>query len=339
MSNGQTHLSPHPRSLLGVRILGSGSYVPELVVTNQDLLETHGFDPEWIVNRTGIHERRFALPHQATSDLCTQAAIRCLKSAGREPADVDLLVVATFTPDMAFPATANLIQDRLKLSCPAFDVQAACAGFVFALVIAAQFVATGNSQCALVIGGDCNSRVINPADQKSFPLFGDGAGAVVLAPGEKDQGQVAYQLGSDGSGGDLLSRPACGSRIPPTAAVLEKGLHYLTMDGRAVFKWAVRILADSTLAVLAHGNCQVPQIRWFIPHQANVRIIHAASDVLGFHRDAVYKNLERFGNTSAGSIPLALDELYRDGAIQRGDLILTSGFGAGLNWGTVLWRW
>jgi 3-oxoacyl-[acyl-carrier-protein] synthase III len=339
MSNGPIHLSPQPRSLLGVRILGSGSYVPELVVTNQDLQETYGFDPEWIVNRTGIHERRFALPHQATSDLCTQAAIRCLKSAGREPADVDLLVVATFTPDMAFPATANLIQDRLKLNCPAFDVQAACAGFVFALVIAAQFVATGNSRCALVIGGDCNSRVINPGDQKSFPLFGDGAGAVVLAPGEKDQGLVAYQLGSDGSGGDLLSRPACGSRIPPSPAALEKGLHYLTMDGRAVFKWAVRILADSALAVLAHANCQVPAIRWFIPHQANVRIIHAASDVLGFHRDAVYKNLERFGNTSAGSIPIALDELYRDGSIQRGDLILTSGFGAGLNWGTALWRW
>ena len=339
MSNGQFHLAPPPRTLLGVRILGSGSYVPELVVTNQDLRETHGFDPEWIVNRTGIHERRFALPHQATSDLCTHAATRCLKAAGREPSDVDLLVVATFTPDMAFPATANLIQDRLKLTCPAFDVQAACAGFVFALVIAAQFVATGNSRCALVIGGDCNSRVINPGDQKSFPLFGDGAGAVLLAPGESDQGLVAYQLGSDGSGGDLLSRPACGSRIPPSPAVFEKGLHYLTMDGRAVFKWAVRILADSALAVLSHANCRVPEIRWFIPHQANVRIIHAASDVLGFPRDAVYKNLERFGNTSAGSIPIAWDELCREGAIDRGDLILTSGFGAGLNWGTALWRW
>ncbi len=295
--------------------------------------------PNGLSIEPGSIERRFALPHQATSDLCTQAALRCLKSAGREPSDVDLLVVATFTPDMAFPATANLIQDRLKLTCPAFDVQAACAGFVFALAIAAKFVGTGNSQCALVIGGDCNSRVINPGDQKSFPLFGDGAGAVLLAPGDKDQGLVAYQLGSDGSGGDLLSRPACGSRIPPSAAALEKGLHYLTMDGRAVFKWAVRILADSTLAVLAHANCRVPDIRWFIPHQANVRIIHAASDVLGFHRDAVYKNLERYGNTSAGSIPLALDELYREHVIERGDLILTSGFGAGLNWGTALWRW
>jgi hypothetical protein len=200
MNNGQLLSLTPIRSLLGIRILGTGSYVPELVVSNRDLQESHGFDPDWIVNRTGIHERRFALPHQATSDLCIQAALRCLRSAGREPADVDLLVVATFTPDMAFPSTANLVQDRLKLACPAFDVQAACAGFVFALVIAAQFVATGTSKNALVVGGDCNSRVINPGDQKSFPLFGDGAGAVLLTKGEPDQGLVAYQLGSDGSG-------------------------------------------------------------------------------------------------------------------------------------------
>jgi 3-oxoacyl-[acyl-carrier-protein] synthase-3 len=339
MSNGQLHVAPPTHSLLGVQVSGTGSYLPEQVVSNRDLQDSHGFDPDWIVNRTGIHERRFALPHQATSDLCTQAAIRCLRDAGRAPAEVDLLVVGTFTPDMAFPSTANLVQDQLKLACPAFDVQAACAGFVFALVIAAQFVATGNSHCALVIGGDCNSRVTNPGDQKSFPLFGDGAGAVLLEPGDRDQGLVAYQLGSDGSGGDLLSRPACGSRIPPSTAVLEQGLHYLTMDGRAVFKWAVRILADSTLAVLGHAGCQVRDIRWFVPHQANVRIIHAASDVLGFPRDAVFKNLERYGNTSAGSIPIALDELNRQGGFRRGDLLLTSGFGAGLNWGTVLWRW
>ena len=339
MSNGQLHVEARTRSLTGVQILGTGSYLPDNVVTNQDLLASHGFDPEWIVNRTGIFERRFALPHQATSDLCTHAATRCLEAAGCHPSEVDLLVVGTFTPDMCFPSTGNLVQDRLKLNCPAFDVQAACAGFVFALATAAQFVAAGTSTRALVIGGDCNSRVINPSDQKSFPLFGDGAGAVLLGPGTKEQGLVAYQLGSDGSGGDLLSRPACGSRIPPTLAALEQGLHYLTMDGRAVFKWAVRILADSAQAVLAQADCTIGDIRWFVPHQANVRIIHAASDVLGFHRDAVFKNLEKYGNTSAGSIPIALDELIRDGQIERGDLVLTSGFGAGLNWGTALWRW
>jgi 3-oxoacyl-[acyl-carrier-protein] synthase-3 len=190
-----------------------------------------------------------------------------------------------------------------------------------------------------VIGGDCNSRVINPGDQKSYPLFGDGAGAVLLAPGDVDQGMVSYQLGADGSGGDLLNRPAGGSRMPPTAEALEQGLHYLTMDGRAVFKWAVRTLADSTQDVLDHAGFRVADIRWFIPHQANVRIIHAATDVLGFHRDTVFKNLDRYGNTSGGSIPIALDEALRDGLVRRGDLILLAGFGAGLTWGTTLWRW
>src|SRR5947209_8927310 len=238
MSNGQVHVEPRTRSLTGVQILATGSYVPDNVVSNLDLRESHGFDPEWIVNRTGIHERRFALPHQATSDLCAHAATRCLKASHCDPSEVDLLVVGTFTPDMCFPSTANLVQDRLKLNCPAFDVQAACAGFVFALVTAAQFVAAGTSQRALVIGGDCNSRVINPNDQKSFPLFGDGAGAVLLAPGKADQGMLSYQLGADGSGGDLLNRPTCGSRIPPTPEALAEGLHYRTLEGRSVFKCA-----------------------------------------------------------------------------------------------------
>jgi len=339
MSTVAQHDEARTRTLMGVQILGSGRYLPETVVTNHDLLESHGFDPEWIVNRTGIHERRFAPAHQATSDLCAIAATRCLKAAGCDPSEVDLLVVGTFTPDMCFPSTACLVQDRLALNCPAFDLQAACAGFVYALATAAQFVAAGTSRRALVVGGDCNSRVINPNDQKSFPLFGDGAGAVLLAPGSPEQGMLAYQLGSDGAGGDLLSRPACGSRIPPSPEALANGLHYLTMDGRAVFKWAVRIVADSSATVLARARVDVRDVRWFIPHQANVRIIHSASDVLGFRREAVYKNLERYGNTSGGSIPIALDELVEDGQVERGDLILTSGFGAGLNWGTALWRW
>jgi 3-oxoacyl-[acyl-carrier-protein] synthase-3 len=338
-TNGHYHIEARTRSLTGVQILETGSYVPDHVVTNLDLQRSHGFDPEWIVNRMGIHERRFALPHQATSDLCAQAAIGCLTAADSDPADVDLLVVGTSSPDTCFPSTANLVQDALKLTCPAFDIQAACAGFMFALITAAQFVVAGTSKRALVIGGDCSSRMINPADRNSFPLFGDGAGAALLAPGTRTQGLIAYQLGSDGSGHDLLSRPACGSRIPPTPEVLEQGLHYLTMDGRAVFKWAVRILTHSTLEVLSQADCRVSDIRWFIPHQANTRIIHDASDALGIHRDAVVRNLERYGNTSAGSIPIALNELNEVGQIQRGDLLLMSGFGAGLNWGTALWRW
>ena len=339
MSNGPPHVDPRNRILTGVQILATGSAVPEQVVTNEDLRISHGFDPEWIVARTGIHERRFAAPHQATSDLSTQAASRCLKAASCDPSEVDLLVLATMTPDMAFPSTACLVQDRLKLHCPAFDLQAACAGFVYALITASQFVAAGTSRRALVIGADCNSRVINPNDPKSFPLFGDGAGAVLLAPGRSDQGMLAYQFGADGSGGDLLNRPACGSRMPPTAEALELGLHYLTMDGRAVFKWAVRILTDSSNQVLAHAGKTVADCRWFVPHQANVRIVHAASDVLGFPRENVFKNLDRYGNTSGGSIPIALDEMNRDGQIAAADLLLISGFGAGLTWGTTLWRW
>jgi 3-oxoacyl-[acyl-carrier-protein] synthase-3 len=342
MSNGQlshTQADPSTRVLTGLQILGTGSYVPEHVVTNDDLRASHGFDPQWIINRTGIHERRFAPPHQATSDLCTIAAQRCLRAAGCDASEVDLIIVGTMTPDMAFPSTACMVQDRLKATCPAFDLQAACAGFVYALITAAQFVAAGTAKRALVIGGDCNSRVINPGDQKSYPLFGDGAGAVLLGPGERNQGMLAYQLGADGSGGDLLNRPACGSRMPPTAEAIEQGLHFLTMDGRAIFKWAVRMLADSALAVLHRAGREVADVRWFIPHQANVRIIHAATDVLGFDRDNVFKNLDRYGNTSGGSIPIALDEAYRQSDIRRGDLILFSGFGAGLTWGTALWAW
>jgi 3-oxoacyl-[acyl-carrier-protein] synthase-3 len=334
-----THVEPPIRKLTGLRILGTGSYVPEQVVTNEDLRESHGFDSDWIINRTGIHERRFAPPHQATRVVCVHDSNRCLKAADVDPSEIDLLVVGTMTPDMCFPSTACLIQDRLKLTCPAFDLQAACAGFMYALITASQFVAAGTSRRALVIGGDCNSRVINPNDQKSFPLFGDGAGAVIVGPGGPDEGMLAYQLGSDGSGGDLLNRPACGSRIPPSVEAIEQGLHYLTMDGRAVFKWAVRTLTDSSIGVLRAAEREVADVRWFIPHQANVRIIHAASDVLGFHRDAVFKNIHRYGNTSGGSIPIALDEVRRDGGIDRGDLLLFSGFGAGLSWGTVLWRW
>jgi 3-oxoacyl-[acyl-carrier-protein] synthase III len=339
MSIGPLYAEARTRTLTGVQILGTGRYLPDNVITNHDLQVSHGFDPDWIVNRTGIHERRFAMPHQATSDLAVHAANRCLKAAGVDASEVDLLVVGTFTPDMCFPSTACLVQDRMRLNCPAFDLQAACAGCVYALAPAAQFVAAGTSRRALVIGADCNSRVINPHDQKSFPLFGDGAGAVLLAPGSPEQGMLAYQLGSDGSGGDLLNRPACGSRMPPSVEALHEGLHYLTMDGRAVFKWAVRILADSCTAVMSRAGRSIDDVRWFIPHQANVRIIHAASDVLGFHREVVYKNLERYGNTSGGSIPIALDELLEEKQVRRGDLVLTSGFGAGLNWGTALWRW
>lgn len=333
--------SPRPscRRLTGVRLLGTGSYVPDAVVSNEHLHQRLGFDSEWIVKRTGILERRHALPHQATSDLCHEAARQCLEKTGVNPKDIDLLVIGTFTPDMAFPSTACLVQDRLKLTCAAFDVQAACAGFMYALISGAAYVAAGISKMAMVIGGDTNSRIVNPDDLKTFSLFGDGAGAVILTPGRPDQGFVSYSLGADGSGGDLLSRPACGSRMPPTAELLAKGMHYLHMDGRAVFRWAVGILCDSIQDVLKSAGVSTEDVALYIPHQANIRIINAACDVLKIPRHKVYNNLERYGNTSGGSIPLALDEAIAEDRIHPGDLIVMSGFGAGLCWGTALFRW
>src|SRR5215831_4753443 len=308
-------LPPRPRcrSLTGVRILGTGSYVPDSVVTNEHLHARLGHDSEWIVKRTGILERRHALPHQATSDLCYEAAVRCLDNAGVTPGDVDLVVLATFTPDMSFPSTACLLQDRLRISGAALEVQAACAGFMYALITGAAYVASGASSMALIVGGDCNSRILNPRDIKTYPLFGDGAGAVVLTRGRPDQGLIAFSLGSDGGGGDMLSRPACGSRLPPTPELLAQGKHYMHMDGRAVFRWAVSILCDSIQDVLGATGLRPSDIDLYVPHQANIRIINAAIDVLRIPRSRVYNNLERYGNTSAGSIPLALDEAIVEG--------------------------
>jgi 3-oxoacyl-[acyl-carrier-protein] synthase-3 len=330
---------PPCRSLLGVRIIATGSYVPDGVITNDYLGQHYGCDPEWIVRRTGILERRHALPHQATSDLCYEAAELCLQRAGIARQEVDLLICGTYTPDMSFPSTACLLQDRLGLHCAAFDLQAACAGFMYALVTGAAYIAAGVSRYALVIGGDTNSRVANPRDQKTFPLFGDGAGAVLLAKAPKEYGILSYSLGSDGRGGDLLSRPACGSRLPPSADLLAQGLQYLYMDGRAVFRWAVNILCDSIRDVLQHSHLTIDDIDVFIPHQANIRIINAALDALHIPREKVFCNLHKYGNTSAGSIPLALDEAVQEGRIRPGSLIVMSGFGAGLAWGTVVMRW
>ena len=333
--------SPRPRcrQLTGVRVLATGSYVPDGVVTNEHLHQRLGFDSDWIVKRTGILERRHALPHQATSDLCYQAASRCIEAAGVKKSDIDLLLLATFTPDMSFPSTACLVQDQLKLNCPAVDLQAACAGFMYALITGAAYVASGASDLALIIGGDTNSRVVNPDDIKTYPLFGDGAGAILLTKGRPDQGIISYSLGADGSGGDLLSRPACGSRMPPTPELLAKGLHYMYMDGRAVFRWAVAIMCDTIQDVLKHAGITTDQVNLYLPHQANIRIVNAAIDVLKIPRSKVFNNLERYGNTSAGSIPLVLDEAMQEGRIKNDDLVVLSGFGAGLAWGTALMRW
>jgi len=332
-------LSRRTNSLLGVQIAACGSYVPELVVTNEDLENRYGFEPGWIEQRTGILARRHAAPEQATSDLCVEAARKAIRSAHVDPNDIDLVLVATFSPDYNCPSTACLVQERLGLDAPAVDLNAACAGFMYAFVTGAQFVATGNSKLALVIGADTNSRIVDPHNQRIAPLFGDGAGAVLLASGEPHQGLICYQLGSDGSGSNLLDRPSGGTRRPICAADIDKGLHYLQMDGRSVFKWAVRALTDTIELVLEKTGMSPHDVALYLLHQANIRIINYAVEQLGVPPEKVFNNLEQYGNTSAGSIPLAMDEAFQAGRINRGDTLLLSGFGGGLTWGTSLFRW
>jgi 3-oxoacyl-[acyl-carrier-protein] synthase-3 len=324
---------------MGIRIVGTGKYVPDAVVSNDHLHARLGFDSDWIVKRTGILERRHCLPHQATSDLCVEAAQDCFEKSGFSAKDCDLLVLGTFTPDMSFPSTACIIQDRIGLIGPAVEVEAACAGFMYALITGAAYVLSGASDRCLVIGGDANSRVLNPDDIKTYPLFGDGAGAVILERGRPDQGLLAYSMGADGAGGPLLSRPACGSRLPPTPELIHDGKHFMHMDGRAVFRWAVDILCDTIQDVLQAAALTTEDVELYVAHQANIRIINAAIDVLHIPRSKVFNNLEKYGNTSAGSIPIALDEALADGRLKEGQLVVLSGFGAGLAWGTAVVRW
>lgn len=325
------------RSLSGVQVLGTGSFVPDTVVTNADL-SSLGCDPEWIVQRTGIRERRHCPPGMTTSDMAIAAAERCLEAAKVDRSEIDLLILGTMTPDRLLPATATRVQSRLGLNCGAMDVTAACAGFTYALTTAMQFVSTGCSKKALVIGADANSRVIDPTDVKTYPLFGDGAGAVILSAGSPEQGALAYTIGADGSGTELLHRPVGGAESPFHTGV-EPSSWLLKMDGRPVFKWAVRLVEETTRQVLDASGLSTEQIDCWLFHQANVRILDAAIEALEIDRERVVMHMDRYGNTSAASIPIALDETVRAGGIRRGDNLLMSGFGAGLSWGAIAWRW
>jgi 3-oxoacyl-[acyl-carrier-protein] synthase-3 len=338
--SGTAPLSTRGRmgKVTGVRVAATGSYVPEEIVTNEDLAAL-GCDSEWIIRRTGIRERRRAADGEATSDLCYEAALRCMKKANVKADEIDLIVVATMTPDHPTPSTACHLQRRLGAVAPAMDVNAACAGFMYGLVTAAQFVAAGNSQCALVVGADVMSRTVNPEDKKTYPLFGDAAGAVLLTADASCEGILSYQIGSEGCGGDMLCIPAGGTRMALTPEVYATGQQYLTMDGRNVFKWAVRVFDESAKQVLADANVDASELGLVVLHQANQRIIDSAVSDLNVPPEKVFVNLDRYGNTSGASIPLAVDEAVQAGKIQPGDMVLLCGFGAGLAWGTALMRW
>jgi 3-oxoacyl-[acyl-carrier-protein] synthase III len=326
------------RQLTGVQIVGTGSYVPENIVTNEDLASL-GCDADWIIQRTGIRERRHAPPEMATSDMALAAAQRCIEAAQIDRSRIDLIVLGTLSPDYLLPATAAAVQDRLGLNCAAMDVSAACAGFLYAMVTGMQFVATGSSEYALVIGADTNSRVMNPDDKKTYPLFGDGAGAVLVTRGSKEQGLLSYTLGADGAGEKLLVRLAGGSRATLDPSTRPGPDWFVKMDGRPVFKWAVRLLEDSSREVLGAAGFTTADVKLWLFHQANIRILDAAADALAINRKNMETHIDRYGNTSAGSVPIALDEAYRAGRFSRKDLLLMSGFGGGLAWGTALMRW
>lgn len=323
---------------MGVQVVSVGGYVPELIVRNEDLASL-GHDPEWIYQRTGIMERRHAPPDMATSDMAVEAAHQCIERAGVDPQDIDLVLVGTFTPDLLLPSTACLVQDRLGLNAPALDIQAACASFAFTLLTGMQYVATGCSRLTLVVGADCNSRVLNPTDVRTYPLFGDGAGAVLLAPGNQQQGLLSFAVGADGSGAGLLHREMGGTRMPFSPDPTNDGLQFMQMEGKPIFKWAVRMLHDTVGGVLRHADLAIEDIDLVIFHQANIRIINSAVNDLGLDPKKIVNNLQYFGNTSSASIPLALDQAIGQGRVDRGDVILLSGFGAGLTWATELLRW
>jgi 3-oxoacyl-[acyl-carrier-protein] synthase-3 len=323
------------------RILGTGSCVPDNVVTNFDLEKRVDTSDEWIRERTGIRERRIALPGVRTSELCETAGRRALVAAGVEPSEVDLVIVATATPDMPFPSTACFLQERLGIRGQmAFDLTAACTGFLYGLTIAEQFVRTGKAHRALVIGAELLSRIIDWSDRGTCVLFGDGAGAVVLGPSEDpERGILASRMAADGSFWSILNLPAGGTAHPTTLETVEAGLHKVKMHGSEVFKVAVRALQEMADAVLAEAGVEGRDLSLFIPHQANRRIIDAVSKRLGVPADKVYVNVDRFGNTSSASIPIALDEVVRAGRLKRGDTVLLDAFGGGVTYGAALLRW
>ena len=325
---------------LSVGIVGTGVYLPETVLTNAELEKTVDTSDEWIRSRSGICERRIINEGEATSDIACRAARMAVQDAGISLQEVDAIVVATVTPDMLFPSTACLVQNGLGLNRgAAFDVGAGCSGFVYAMGVGSQFVKTGMYNTVLVIGAESLSRIINWQDRNTCVLFGDGAGAAVLRPVPEGFGILSLDLGADGSGADLLKLPAGGSRMPVTHENCCSTDHYLNMSGREVFKFAVKIIGESALNALEKAGLDKKDVDCFIPHQANIRIIEAAVRRLNLPMDKVFVNVQKYGNTSAASIPVAVHEAVAEGRIKRGDIIVLVGFGAGLTWGASVIKW
>ncbi len=322
-----------------VGIVGVGSYVPEKVVTNFDLEKILDTSDEWIRTRTGIIERRFADDKQTTSDLAAIAAERAIKDAGISPEDIGLIIVGTNSPDMRYPATACLVQDKIGAkNAAAFDLQAGCPGWIFATTAGAQFVKSGMYKYVLTIGAEVITRMMDKTDRYTYVLFGDGAGATVLGNVDKG-GFKSFELYADGSLAEYLTFPAGGSKLPFSQEVLDKKLHYTQMNGREVFKFSVREIGRISKNVIGKAGISAEDVRWFIPHQANIRIIDAGMKRIGIPKDKVVITIDKYGNSSAASIPIALDDIYRNGKIKKGDNLLMVSFGAGMTSGAFIVEW
>ncbi|HEY6874105.1 MAG TPA: beta-ketoacyl-ACP synthase III [Geobacteraceae bacterium] len=326
--------------MMHAKIIGTGSAAPEKILTNLDLERMVDTTDEWITTRTGIRERRVAAEGEYTSTFATRAAENALAMAGVDPAELDLIIVATVTPDFPFPATACLVQKNIKAAkAAAFDISAACSGFLYGIAVVEKFIRTGAARKGLVIGAEVLTRIVDWTDRNTCCLFGDGAGAVVLEAAEGDAGILSTHIHSDGSYWELLNQPGVGNRNPACQRTLDEKLIYINMQGNEVFKLAVRAMEEVAQEALAANNLATADIDLFIPHQANRRIIDAIGKRLGLADDQLFVNLERYGNTSSASIPLALDEANRAGRIAAGDIVLFDAFGGGLTWGAVLARW
>ncbi len=326
-------------SLTGVRIAAVGHYAPPQILTNEDLEKVLDTSDEWITTRTGMKRRHVASAQQATSDLSIAAARNTFAGTGLQPDDIDCYIVATVTPDFPFPATACIVAS--KLGAPdkaAFDIEIACSGFIYGLTVASALVRSGVYKRVMLIGAETLTKIVDRADRTTAVLFGDGAGAVILEASEVDS-FLSSELGSDGSRPELLRVPAGGSRNALTPAAWEAGEQYMHMEGREVFKFAVTKMIDATDVALRKANLQKADLDWLIPHQANKRIIDAAAKYLDMPEEKVVINIQEYGNTSAASIPIALSETVQSGKIKDGDVIVFVGFGGGLSWGAVTWRW
>jgi len=329
------HFLGRPCSIAGV-----GSYVPEKILTNADLEKIVETSDEWITTRTGIKERRIAAADEFTSDLAAKAARRAMEMAGVTAGQIDLIIVASITPDMPFPNTACLVQQKIGARhIPSFDIEAACSGFIYALEIGQQFIMSRTYETVLVIGAEKLSSITNWTDRNTCVLFGDGAGAAILQHRPAGHGLLTTALGADGGKAGLLSMPGGGSACPATPKTVADGLHFLRMDGKETFKNAVQAMCGAANEVLSRCEIDITKIKCVIPHQANRRIIDAVADRLGATPEQLFINLHKYGNTSAASVAIALDEAVRSGKVRRGDLVLMVAFGAGLTWGAAVIEW